>query len=296
VLHVVGKTFTTNQVLGYSNDNSNAPAFSWTDDSNTGMFHPAVDSLGLVTNGVERLRVVSTGNVGIGTTAPSAKLEVAGDVRVTSTGIQIASENSYFIIDNTVSERFGFIKKSTLSGALACTSNDNLVFGALNSTTLKDVGVSNFTTHMSINGTSGNVGIGTTTPSYKLHVDGSIYATGDIIAFSDMRFKTNLEKIITPLDKVSQLTGYTYDFNSNTNPEKTKISSRYSGIVAQDIEKVLPEVVHKDIDGNLSVAYGNMAGLFVEAIKELRHENLLLKDKLSLMEERIAKLEVLHAN
>jgi hypothetical protein len=274
VLHVVGKTFTTNQVLGYSNDNVNAPGFSWTDDSNTGMFHPAVDSLGLVTNGVERFRVVSTGNVGIGTTAPSARLEVAGDVKVTSTGIQIASDNTYFVIDDNVTSRFGLIKKSGLSGAYACTSNDNLIFGALNSTTLKDVGVSNFTEHMRIGGTSGNVGIGTNSPTYKLHVNGTIYSSSDVIAYSDARIKTDLENIQDSLYKITQINGYTFT--------RIDTGARQAGVVAQELEQVLPEAVYTDNDGYKSVAYGNISALLIEAIKELnaKLDNVIEKNNL----------------
>jgi hypothetical protein len=226
------------------------------------------------TASVARVHINSNGNIGIGTTTPSRRLEVNGCASVMTSG-----EARYHLFNGGGVTEWLFGQKSSSSHNFTITRMANLVENDC----------------LSIDN-NGNVGVGTASPSYKLHVVGSIYATGDIIAFSDMRLKSNLEKIVSPLDKVSQLTGYTYDFNNDTIQEKTKISSRYTGIVAQDLEKVLPEAVHKDANGNLSVAYGNMAGLFVEAIKELRHENLLLKDKLNLMEERIAKLEVLHAN
>lgn len=83
-LHVAGKTFTTNQVLGYTGDTSNIPAFSWTDDSNTGIYHPAVDTIGIVNNGIETVRITSVGNVGIGTQIPNYLCDVNGNLNATT--------------------------------------------------------------------------------------------------------------------------------------------------------------------------------------------------------------------
>jgi hypothetical protein len=135
----------------------------------------------------------------------------------------------------------------------------------------------------------GNVGIGLTNPAYKLHVSGQIYATGDIVAFSDTRYKQAIETIANPLDKVQQLTGYTYTMTTHTEDQDiTKITPRYTGLLAQDLEKVLPEAVHKSPDGKMSVAYGNLAGLFVESIKELTKENKELKERLNKLEALLA--------
>ena len=131
---------------------------------------------------------------------------------------------------------------------------------------------------------SGNVGIGTNIPnSYKLHVEGSIYANGAILAsgnvtaYSDIRRKKDLVKLDNALNKVEQLTGYTY-----TNKIDNK---RYTGLIAQDVQKVLPEAVQAEkLDGHLSLAYGNMAGLFVEAIKELVHKIEILEARLNVIE------------
>jgi hypothetical protein len=70
------------QFLGQPNDNATAPSFSWTGDTNTGMYRPLADTLGFVTNGVERMRVTTGGNVGIGTTSPGEALEIRGNLRV----------------------------------------------------------------------------------------------------------------------------------------------------------------------------------------------------------------------
>jgi hypothetical protein len=120
------------------------------------------------------------------------------------------------------------------------------------------------TANLYVDISTSRVGIGKTDPAYTLDVVGDIYASGDLVAVSDERKKTNIEPISNALDKVLQLTGVTFD----------KIDGddrRHAGVIAQEVEKVLPEVVYTDKDGMKSVAYGNVIGLLIEAIKELAH-------------------------
>ena len=102
----------------------------------------------------------------------------------------------------------------------------------------------------------------------KLIVQDEIVSSGDITAFSDIRLKTNIERIENALDKVCQLSGYTYDMNNK----------RSTGVIAQEVEMVLPEVVQDREDGYKTVAYGNMIGLLIEAIKELKEEIKVIKN------------------
>jgi len=111
----------------------------------------------------------------------------------------------------------------------------------------------------------GNVGIGTANPQYKLDVNGNIYASGDVIMFSDARKKTNVEVIPSALEKVLRIHGVTFEKLDGT--EETQ--RRHAGVIAQEVEEVLPEVVYTAADGTKSVAYGNMIGLLIEAIKDL---------------------------
>jgi hypothetical protein len=120
---------------------------------------------------------------------------------------------------------------------------------------------------------TGNVGIGVTSPSYKLDVSGTIRATGDVIAYSDARVKDNVVTIENALDKVTKLRGVSYTRN-DVEDETTKI-----GVIAQEVLEVLPEVVQQDDEGKYSVAYGNMVGLLIESIKELKAEVDELKSK-----------------
>lgn len=107
-----------------------------------------------------------------------------------------------------------------------------------------------------------NIYCGTLNAKNKLIAQDEIISSGDITAFSDIRLKSNIEKIENALDKVCQLSGYTYDMNNK----------RSTGVIAQEVEKVLPEVVQDREDGYKTVAYGNMIGLLIEAIKELNEE------------------------
>jgi len=102
---------------------------------------------------------------------------------------------------------------------------------------------------------------------------GALITTGDITAFgsiSDIRLKENIEPITNALDKVSQIGGYTFAYKKNPDV-------RMTGVIAQEVEKVLPEVIYTTADinsgeENLAVRYENMIGLLVEAIKELKTE------------------------
>jgi microcystin-dependent protein len=83
-IYVQGAIQSQSQFLGQSSDSVTAPAFSWAGDTNVGIYRPDTDTLGVVTNGTERMRVLSNGNVGIGTTVPLSKLHVNGNVIVNS--------------------------------------------------------------------------------------------------------------------------------------------------------------------------------------------------------------------
>jgi hypothetical protein len=98
---------------------------------------------------------------------------------------------------------------------------------------------------------------------------------GDIVAFSDIRKKKNLQKLTDALSKIKRINGYTYEFIDVINPR------RNAGVIAQEVQTVFPEVVYDNDDGTLSVAYGNMASLFVESIKELEARVTELEKKLS---------------
>jgi hypothetical protein len=122
----------------------------------------------------------------------------------------------------------------------------------------------------------GNVGIRTLTPAYPLDVSASvsgtsIYATGDIVAFSDQSVKENIRPIENVLERIGDSRGVLYDRIDNG--EKDNI-----GFIAQELEVAFPELVITNEDGTKAVKYQNAVAVLFEAIKEQQKQiNGILK-------------------
>ena len=97
-----------------------------------------------------------------------------------------------------------------------------------------------------------------------IDVSGRVIADGDVTAHSDKRIKKDVVIIEDALEKVMQINGVNFT--------RTTDETRSSGVIAQEVEAVLPEVVHTAENGMKAVAYGNMVGLLIESIKELKAE------------------------
>lgn len=132
---------------------------------------------------------------------------------------------------------------------------------------------------------SGDVGIGTTNPGFKLDVQGTIGTNNAPVLTSDARFKKNLEPISTPLDKVLNLTGLTYEWKTDEYKEKGFAEGRHYGVIAQEIEEVLPEVVNTTPDGSKAVAYTEIIPVLIEAIKEQQKQIELLEKKVAALQK-----------
>ena len=120
------------------------------------------------------------------------------------------------------------------------------------------------------NGLSGGGDLsGNRTLSMSGNFTGSFTATGDVTAYSDENLKYNIATIDGALGKVEGIRGVTWN--------RKEDDSRATGVVAQELESVLPEAVHTDDKGMKSVAYGNITGLLIEAVKELSAQVAELK-------------------
>jgi hypothetical protein len=216
------------------------------------------------------LYIASGGNVGIGTTSPSAKLHVVGST--SGDEVFIGSIGTDQIAGGRTGGSFGIATKSGSNGNLILTAGGTLYFRT---------GGSNDRVVIT---SSGNVGIGTTSPSYNLHVEGnvsgiSIYASHDIAAFSDITVKKEVKKIKNAIEKVKELNGYTY---VRTDDET---GTRRAGVIAQEVQKVLPEVVSANPDGTLNVAYSNMIALLIEGMKEQQATIERLENRIKILEK-----------
>lgn len=105
----------------------------------------------------------------------------------------------------------------------------------------------------------------------NITVKNNIYLQGTILSISDSNLKTNINKIINPLDKINKINGYTYTRIDTGNNE--------TGLIAQEVLQILPEVIKYD-NNTYNIAYGNMCGLLVECIKELNDKINSLENKL----------------
>ena len=106
-----------------------------------------------------------------------------------------------------------------------------------------------------------------------IRAGGAILAGGDVVAYSDIALKENVNPIADALSKVESLSGITFTRKAD--------GSKATGVIAQEVEKVLPEAVHTDGAGVKAVAYGNLVGMLVESIKELSSKVADLESKLS---------------
>lgn len=196
------------------------------------------------------------GNVGIGTSEPQYKLDVYESVIRVNAPSGERDSWVYHSVGGTLKSALGY-RYSTDALSLYHNGADRLIIN-----------------------NSGNVGIGTTSPgSYKLYVSGSAYATGSWSS-SDNRWKKDITPLNNSLSNVLKLQGVNYYWKTNEYPDKGFTEERQIGLIAQDVEEVIPELVHTDDEGYKSVSYEKLTAVLVEAVKELKKENDALRQEI----------------
>ena len=231
------------------------------------------------------LTVLKNGYVGIGPSSPSAGLHLKGS----------GFPGSFMYLESNSGQDAGF--------RLYEGSTDK--WHIFNNSSLAGLQVYNTsgTTAIFAKQSNANVGIGTTNPAYKLQVgnagDGTTARANAWNLLSDARFKRDFVLLENPLSIIENLNGYYFYWNIGID------TNRQIGFSAQEVQKVLPELVSTGEDGYLSMEYSKLSPVLVEAIKSLhmeiqalKSENEALKQALSLsqngqqqIEQRMQKLE-----
>jgi hypothetical protein len=205
-----------------------------------------------------RLTVTNAGNVGIGNPTPATLLHV-GNYSTGPIALRIAAAGT-----RTQSVQLRFF--SDLYGWNIDSVDDNSV----NPSGLyfrSAFGSATFTDRMFISVNSGNVGIGTTNAPHRLTVSGNVSAN-NVVVPSSIRFKDHVTPLAGALDGLLKLDGVRFDWK----PEyaATRPGREHDlGFVAEDVEKVFPELVFRDADGNVTgMDYSRLTAVAVAAIKE----------------------------
>lgn len=237
---------------------------------------------------VERMRIGSTGNIGIGTASPAARLHISGpnDSAVSGTPLLRLTDtnlNDFFSIDNGNNQ------------------SDFRLFSLAHNIEIQVDGNANQTVFTA----TGSVGIGTATPRDKLEVSGELRvancvrnAAGTQIAGtcpSDERLKTNIAPFSPMLDKLVQLQPVHFDWRADEYPDYHFGTERSYGLLAQQVEQVLPELVTEDKKGFKSVNYSELPLVLLQAVRDLNAENRSVREENRKLEARLAALEALIA-
>ena len=231
----------------------------------------------------------NSGKVGIGNVSPVAKLHVSSQKTFAfpASGQAVGSLHlspTTFTNNDSMAITFGGIggsngEANNAHAGIYVQSSDQygtrMHFGTTN------LYANGSTTRMTIDQT-GNVGIGTISPSAKLDVSGDVRANG-FNASSDIRLKTNLTRS-AGIETVQKLNGYRFDWRKTGKGEY--------GVMAQEVEKVMPELVVTDEkSGFKSVKYNGLVAPLIEAVKEIYAEMTGQNKKISEQARKIATLE-----
>jgi len=216
---------------------------------------------------------VGAGNFGIGATGPVAKLEIDGGSANWNETTAGTGVGSIHLDPGVGTAHYG---NAITWGASDAGGGDNAhagiyvrsdgSYGTKMYFGTTDSYAAGSKMRMMIN-SNGNVGIGTASPSRTLHVNGQIL-TAAINETSDMRLKKDIADLSSSLAKVLEMRGVTYNWRKDEFPDKKFEDGLQYGLIAQELEKIIPELVDTDDEGWKSIEYSHLVPLLIEAIKE----------------------------
>ncbi len=228
-----------------------------------------------------------TGKLGVGTTAPSNELTVIGTANITGRlGVGDSSPRARLTIrgpnngthgpiifmygdtfDQFESGRIRFVEGTAAASKRGAyihyDGRSNRLHIGTNDNGISDINA------MTFNRTTRDVGVGVSNPTERLHVNGDALADAHTVT-SDIRLKENVAPLQNALSIVGALRGVRFDWREDVGDlagEGPDI-----GVIAQEVKEVVPEVVHETRSGYLTVDYGKLVPVLIEAIKEQQAE------------------------
>jgi hypothetical protein len=202
------------------------------------------------------LTVLTNGNVGIGNSNPSQPLSFS----------------------SSIGKKISFYQGGTGEYGMGVWSGELRLYTDL-ATGKVSFGVDNYSSGYT------ELGFFQRNGAYAMSVLGSIWANGVTYA-SDERFKQNITPITSPLQKLLQLNGVEYDMKKDAFQKNNFAHGRQIGLLAQNVEKLVPEAVSENADGYKGVDYAKLVPLLVEAMKELSKQNKALQTRIDKLEQQ----------
>ena len=240
----------------------------------------------------------------------SGQLTVTGKLRIglndaTSTDYAFYVNGDGYFVDNVITEGDfssrgdaiidGHAKVNSLKASNICIECDNSGNSAGHTSEINNYSRPLYIQYSTSNNCcicygGGNVGIGITSPTYKLHVSGDARIDGTISCIklsqtSDIKYKTNIKQIEyeEALKIIENLNPVTWDWNENT-----IATGSSSGFVAQEAEEFIPNAISRDNENNLSLDYTQLHSYEIKVIQEQQKEIIKLKEKLKILEKLIS--------
>jgi hypothetical protein len=275
------------QLLSNLSPSASTPDYSWNGDAGAGIYHPASNTIGFTIAGTERMRINSNGQIlfatGLNSWAPN--ISWTGDI---STGIfQPSSQTIGFTINGAEAMRISSLRNLLLGGSsewnsrfVSIAENNKAAITAVTSHTF-DYGYcqANYVNRDQTKAYAViNSATGSNVETYNVKGSGDVWAKSTT-NWSDKNLKENIDSLQSSLSKIKQLKGVKYNFKASfvgNGPIKTEI-----GLIAQDVEQIIPEVVNTNEFGMKGIVYHNLIPVLIEAIKELDAKNTKLENDLN---------------
>ena len=250
--------FQLDGTLTLEDGSASACALGFRDDLDTGIFSGGANEFNIATGGTERFVINSSGQVGIGAD-PVSNNKLCLRLGNASLSSPFTSTASVLLCENS--------GNSFITIAAGATSFAGVLFADSGQLDRGQVRYNHNGDIMQLIANEEKLIQATLNGAVELYFDNSkkcestsagITVTGTVTETSDKAFKSNIQPLTNTLEKIKQITGYKYNLNSQPS----------MGVIAQDVEKVFPELVH-GFEGQKSLQYSGLIGVLVEAVKDL---------------------------